>query len=66
MIQRVVADYPASESAAMSRYDVAVIYDYCLKDSAHAIPAYEAFVAAHGKLEPYATKAMRRLGALRK
>ena len=66
MFQRVVADYPASESAAMSRYYVAVIYDYCLKDSVRAIPSYEAFLAAHGKLEPYATKAMRRLAALGK
>ena len=66
MFQRVVADYPASESAGMSRYYVAVIYDYCLKDSARAIPAYEAFLTAYGAVEPYATKAMRRLAALRK
>ena len=62
MFQRVVADYPASESTAMSRYYIAVIYDYCLKDSARAIPSYEAFVAAYGTLEPYATSRLAALG----
>jgi tetratricopeptide (TPR) repeat protein len=66
IFQRIVADDPGSESAAMSSYYVAVIYDYCLKDSARAIPAYEAFIAAHGALEPYATKATQRLAALRR
>ena len=66
MFQRVVADYPTSESAPMSSYFVAVIYDYCLKDPARDITSYEAFVAAHDTLEPYTTTAMRRLGALKK
>ena len=49
----------------MARYYTAVIYDYCLKDPAHAIPAFEVFLAAHKDMHPFADKATARLAALR-
>ena len=64
MFQQIVTAYPTSASVPMARYYIAVIYDYCLGDKAHAIPAFEAFLAAHAD-SPYAAKAGARLAALR-
>jgi tetratricopeptide (TPR) repeat protein len=64
MFQQIVNAYPTSASVPMASYYVAVIYDYCLGDKAHAIPAFEAFLAAHAD-SPYAAKAGARLAALR-
>jgi tetratricopeptide (TPR) repeat protein len=61
LFRQVVAEYPATESAAMAQYYVAVILDYCLGQIAAARPEYETFIRKHPKAEPWVTKARARI-----
>ena len=61
LFREVVAKYPATESAAMAQYYVAVILDYCLGDRDAARPEYETFIRKYPKVEPFVTKAKARL-----
>jgi tetratricopeptide (TPR) repeat protein len=61
LFREVVAKYPATESAAMAQYYVAVILDYCLGQRDAARPEYETFIRKYPKAEPFVTKAKARL-----
>jgi tetratricopeptide (TPR) repeat protein len=61
LFREVVAKYPATESAAMAQYYIAVILDYCLGQGESARPEYEAFIRKYPKAEPYVGKARERL-----
>jgi tetratricopeptide (TPR) repeat protein len=63
-LRAIVADHPKTPSAPMAQYWIAVILDYGLDRPADARVEYQKFLKTSPKLEPYATKAQRRLAAV--
>ena len=52
-------------SAALAKYYVAVIDDYCLKNTPSALRSYERFVHQNPNANPYVDKAKQRIAVLR-
>ena len=63
--QDVVSRYPKTASAALAKYYVAVIDDYCLKNTPSALRSYERFVHQNPNANPYVDKAKQRIAVLR-
>jgi outer membrane protein assembly factor BamD (BamD/ComL family) len=61
----VVSRYPRTPFAAQAKYYVAVIDDYCLKDTKSALRAYDSFLRQYPNAKPYTEKARQRLTVLR-
>jgi tetratricopeptide (TPR) repeat protein len=65
MFQDVVSRFPQTQSAAMAKFYIAVISDYCLKDTKAALSEYGDFVRQYPRATPYIDKAKQRIALLR-
>jgi tetratricopeptide (TPR) repeat protein len=65
LFQDIVNKYPHDKCAPMAAYYVAVIDDYCLKDTKRALIEYERFLAAYPDTKVFAEKARLRVNGLR-
>jgi outer membrane protein assembly factor BamD (BamD/ComL family) len=65
LLMDVVSRYPRTPFAAQAKYYVAVIDDYCLKDTKSALRAYDSFLRQYPNAKPYTEKARQRLTVLR-
>jgi len=61
----VIIRYPKTRSAPLATYYMAVIDDYCLKNTQRALRAYERFVHQYPNANPYVDKAKQRIAVLR-
>jgi hypothetical protein len=65
MFREIVAASPATPSAAMAQYYVAVIFDECLDQPDNALPEFESFVRHYPNTDPFVDKARKRIAAIR-
>ena len=66
VFQDLLRRYPQTQSAAMAKYYIAVISDYCLQDAKAALSDYDAFVSQYPSATPYTAKATQRISFLRR